>query len=67
MKPEEMECLIPIGAFLLVKGIRFSQKSLNGRVLLEIPYLQANGQFTIVKAGYFSIWAKRKPDETNSH
>lgn len=51
-------CLIPIGVFLLVKGIRFLQKSLNGRVLLEMPYLQANGQFTIVKAGYFSIWQK---------
>ncbi len=51
-------CLIPIGIFLLVKGIRLVQKSLGGTVLLEIPYLQKTGQFTVLKAGYFSIWQK---------
>lgn len=51
-------CLIPIGIFLLVKGIRLVRKTLNGTVLLEIPYLQKTGQFTVVKAGYFSIWQK---------
>ncbi|MGN7785084.1 hypothetical protein ACTJIJ_11175 [Niabella sp. 22666] len=51
-------CLIPIGVFLLVKGIRLMRKSLNGVVLLEIPYLQKAGQFTVAKAGYFSIWQK---------
>ncbi|WP_114789605.1 hypothetical protein U0035_08695 [Niabella yanshanensis] len=51
-------CLIPIGIFLLIKGIRLVGKSLSGTVLLEIPYLQKTGQFTVVKAGYFSIWQK---------
>ncbi|MGE9312254.1 hypothetical protein ACLOAU_11430 [Niabella sp. CJ426] len=51
-------CLIPIGVFFLVKGIRLMRKSLNGVVLLEIPYLQKAGQFTVAKAGHFSIWQR---------
>jgi hypothetical protein len=50
--------LIPAGIFLLVKGIQWIRRSFNGAVLLEIPYLQKNGQFAVLKAGYFSIWQK---------
>lgn len=51
-------CLIPIGIFILIFGIRRLRKSFSGTVLLEMPYMQKNGQFAISKAGTYSIWQK---------
>lgn len=51
-------CLIPIGVFIMVKGIQLIRKAFNGKLLLEIPYLDKSGQFSITKEGYFSIWQK---------
>lgn len=51
-------CLMPIGAFILYKGIMILRKSLNGKVMLEMPYLQQTGEFTISKSGVYSIWQK---------
>jgi len=51
-------CLIPIGIFILIKAIQLLRKTFNGKVVLEIPYLQNGGQFSVTKAGYFSVWQK---------
>jgi hypothetical protein len=51
-------CLIPVGVFLLIKGIGLIRKFLKSDILLEIPYLQKNGRFSVDKAGRFSIWQK---------
>lgn len=48
-------CLIPIGIFILVKGIRLLTKAFNGEVLATIPYLQEDGQFSVTKSGNFSV------------
>ncbi|MFC6267838.1 hypothetical protein [Frigoriflavimonas asaccharolytica] len=53
-------CLIPIGVFALLKGIKLIRKSFSGEVLLEIPFSQLSGQFYVAKAGTFSIWQKGK-------
>ncbi|WP_211224023.1 hypothetical protein [Flavobacterium tegetincola] len=51
-------CLMPIGAFLLYHGIKILRKSFNGKVMLEMQYLQQIGEFTVVKTGIYSIWQK---------
>jgi hypothetical protein len=51
-------CLIPIGVFILVKGIKLTRKSFHGALLLEMPYLQTSGQFSVAEGGDFSIWHK---------
>lgn len=51
-------CLVPIGIFLLTKGIKLSQKHFSGEVVFEISYIQKSGRFTISKAGNYSIWLK---------
>ncbi|MGV8993719.1 MAG: hypothetical protein ACOH1O_06405 [Flavobacterium sp.] len=51
-------CLMPLGAFILYHGIKILRKSFNGKVMLEMPYLQKNGEFTILKSGIYSIWQK---------
>lgn len=51
-------CLIPPGAFILYHGIKILRKSFNGKVMLEMPYLQQSGEFTIEKGGIYSIWQK---------
>ncbi len=53
-------CLIPIGIFALVKGIKLLRKSFNGALLLEIPFSPLKTQLYISKAGTFSIWQKGK-------
>ena len=53
-------CLIPIGIFVLIKGIKLMRRSFNGKVLLEIPFSQLNGQFYVSKGGTFSVWQKGK-------
>ncbi|PIE50700.1 MAG: hypothetical protein CSA38_01660 [Flavobacteriales bacterium] len=50
--------LMPIGIFLLVKGIKIIRKQIHSKPLLELPYLQKSGKFSITKAGQFSIWQK---------
>ncbi|MEO5911620.1 MAG: hypothetical protein ABIP95_12075 [Pelobium sp.] len=51
-------CLIPIGAFILYHGIKILRKSFNGKVMIEMPYLQQKAEFTIIKSGIYSIWQK---------
>lgn len=51
-------CLMPIGAFILYHGIMILRKSLHGKVMLEMPYLQKTGEFTILKSGIYSVWQK---------
>lgn len=50
--------LIPVGLILLTYSIKFSQKAFSGSLLLEFPYLQITGEFTIEKPGTYSIWHK---------
>ncbi len=50
--------LVPIGIFIFIKGIRLIRKAFNGKVLLSIPYLQNDGQFSVTKAGQFSVSQK---------
>jgi len=51
-------CLIPIGIFILIKAIQLLKKAFNGKIVLEIPYLQQGGRFSVTNAGNFSIWQK---------
>lgn len=51
-------CLIPLGAFILYHGIKILRKAFNGKVMLEMPYLQKTGEFTIENGGIYSIWQK---------
>ncbi|TDG35645.1 hypothetical protein EZJ43_13430 [Pedobacter changchengzhani] len=51
-------CLMPIGSFILYHGIKILRKAFNGKVMLEMPYLQQTGEFTILKRGIYSIWQK---------
>lgn len=51
-------CLIPIGIFILIKAIQLLRKAFNGKVILVIPYLQNGEQFSVTKAGNFSVWQK---------
>ncbi len=51
-------CLVPIGLFILFKGIKLLMSAFNGKVLLELPYNNSVGHFTISKPGTYSIWQK---------
>ncbi|MGJ1286119.1 hypothetical protein ACR79P_09740 [Sphingobacterium spiritivorum] len=51
-------CLIPIGVFILIRGIQLIRKTFNGKIVLEIPYVQKAGTFAVTKAGNFSVWQK---------
>lgn len=51
-------CLTPVGIFILIKGITLIRKAFNGKVLLEVPYLENGGEFSITEAGNFSVWQK---------
>jgi hypothetical protein len=52
--------LVPLGIFFIVKGIKLARKAFSGAILLEIPYSQRTGQFTIAIPGEFTIWQKGK-------
>lgn len=43
---------------ILSKGIKLLKKPLNGAVVLSLPYTDKVGNFTITKAGIYSIWQK---------
>lgn len=51
-------CLIPIGFFIFFKAIQLLRKSFNGSIMLDIPYLQNGGRFSVTSSGNFSIWQK---------
>ena len=51
-------CLTPLGIFILIKGITLIRKAFNGKILLEVPYLENGGEFSITEAGNFSVWQK---------
>lgn len=51
-------CLIPLGAFIIYHGIKILRKSFNGKVMLEMPYLQQKAEFTVLKSGIYSISQK---------
>jgi hypothetical protein len=53
-------CLVPLGIFLLIKGIRLLRKSFTGELLLEISLEQKEGDFLIAKQGEYAIWQKGK-------
>jgi len=50
--------LIPVGIFILIKGIKQLRKCFYGNLLLELPYLNKSGRFEVLKAGTHSIWFK---------
>ena len=50
--------LIPLGLLILIKAIKILISAFNGQVLLQLPYNDNVGAFTITKAGYHSIWQK---------
>lgn len=51
-------CLVPIGIFILYKGVKLFRSAFTGQVLLELPYLDRMGYFTISESGIYSIWQK---------
>lgn len=51
-------CLIPIGIFILYRGIKILRCAFNGELLLELPYLKQVGEFTILKSGTYAVWQK---------
>lgn len=51
-------CLTPLGIFILIKGITLIRKAFKGKILLEVPYLENGGEFSITEAGNFSVWQK---------
>ncbi|MDE4455714.1 hypothetical protein [Psychrobacter sp. DAB_AL62B] len=51
-------CLVPVGLFILFKGIMLLRNTFTGKVLLDLPYLDRVGCFTISKSGIYSIWQK---------
>ena len=51
-------CLVPIGIFILYKGVKLFRNAFTGQVLLELPYLDRMGYFTISESGIYSIWQK---------
>ena len=50
--------LIPLGAYLLVRTIKFGKSFFFGEVLLELPFAMQQGAFTVTKAGVYAIWQK---------
>lgn len=50
--------LVPIGLLILIKAVKILISASNGQVLLQLPYNDNIGAFTITKAGYHSIWQK---------
>jgi|GEM_PF-1174497 len=53
-------CLIPVGIFLLIQGIKFIRKSIGGVVLLDMPMMQTDARFIVPKEGNYAIWQKGK-------
>jgi len=51
-------CLVPLGAFILYKGIRLLRRTFSGKVILEIPFSQKTGFFEITEPGVYTIWQK---------
>lgn len=51
-------CCIPVGIFILVKGIKLIRKSFYGPLFLELSYLQGTGQFILTEEGDYSVWHK---------
>ncbi|MEI6412026.1 MAG: hypothetical protein WCR52_21725 [Bacteroidota bacterium] len=51
-------CLIPIGMFMLYRGIVFMIKTYSGKILLEMPVTQKNDSFYISEPGIYAIWMK---------
>lgn len=51
-------CLTPIGIFILIKGIAWIRKTFNGKILVEVPYLENRGEFSVIDVGNFSVWQK---------
>jgi hypothetical protein len=51
-------CLVPLGIFLLVKGIQWIGKTLGGIVILDVPLEQTEATFTVPKEGNYAIWQK---------
>ena len=51
-------CLVPIGIFILYKGVKLFRSAFTGQLLLELPYLDRMGYFTISESGIYSIWQK---------
>jgi hypothetical protein len=48
--------LVPIGIFLLVKGIKLLLKFTGAKTLLKIPIYQGLASFTVNKDGKYAIW-----------
>ncbi|CAM3777337.1 hypothetical protein MUGA111182_09055 [Mucilaginibacter galii] len=51
-------CCVPIGIFILVKGIKLIRKAFYGPLFLELSYLQGTGHFTLTEEGDYSVWHK---------
>ncbi|MFO7620545.1 MAG: hypothetical protein R6W81_04685 [Bacteroidales bacterium] len=51
-------CLIPVGIILLILSIRLVNKTFSGNILLEIPYARKTAEFSLPRAGTYSIWHK---------
>ncbi len=49
-------CFIPVGVWLLLKGIRWTKKSFSGATVLDMPFTQQAAEFTITKEDNYAIW-----------
>ncbi len=51
-------CLIPVGIVMLVFSLRLLRKTIDGNLILEIPFTEKTASFELKKPGNYSIWHK---------
>lgn len=51
-------CLVPIGVWLLIKGIQWIRRSFKGQILLELPYTTGTAVFEVMKPGVYALWQR---------
>jgi hypothetical protein len=50
--------LIPVGMIILIFSITMVKKTINGNIILEIPFRQKSAEFILPDPGNYSIWHK---------
>lgn len=51
-------CLMPIGVYILIKGIKLIRGSFNGKLISETPYSQKIANFSVEEKGIYAVWQK---------
>ncbi len=53
-------CLVPVGAFLFIKGFKLLRTFVATNILLDMPFAQAHATFLIPESGDYAIWQSGK-------